>query len=206
MTRITTSSDLGMATDPRSPFQKLRRVECARLLEKHNVNFDRHLGKEALIKLLEGHNISPYEIEWTTVVRKDEQGNPIVQKHVKRKLHQSASQDVNSTGILAKKLEEQAKEQNEALTEENESLKDQVEELRAQIDRLIEMQSREEVQVKPEVKPKEPQEMKLQELRAHAKKIGIKCPPGMKKAEILEAVINHGQDIPASSPSDPVEG
>lgn len=170
-----TLMDIRVTQDGRSVFDRMRRVELSRLAKANGIPIPTGAPKTAIIPLLESSGVDPTSAgDWEVVQVKDENGMTRTERYPVRKVHNTATKNIDYSSIIEKQA---------AQATENTELKEENDELKARLERLESL-----------MVARKPEQMSMGELKAYAKKQGLKCSPTMKKSEILELL--NGEDTP----------
>lgn len=118
---------LPASTDPRNLWQRLRRIDCQKLADVNNIEYDTNWPKTKLVELLKIKDVDPTQgLDWERMDSQDEEGKTVTQYYPRREIHASAKLGVDATNVLNERIEalSKAESQNKELEQDNQSLRE----------------------------------------------------------------------------------
>jgi len=190
-----------MMTDPRDDFQKLKRVECRRILEKCDIKHDPRITQQDAVKLLQANKIDPRtSIEWENIYLTDPNGNQKVHSEPKRvEPNRPENYDELALAEVERKSLE-AIERDKKDKEKVKSLESEVSDLKEMVARLLDERKMETVETPVKVvvhKETDPYKMKFMAQRKWLKENGVELNKGDNPKLLIKSVLEKGIENPA---------
>ena len=164
---------LGIKEDSRTILERLRRTDLCKILKSYNIPFKENSPASFLRGLIQNAQIDPMAkqsgIEYVAVEVQNEDGSYHKEIYPAVKPHASEGKDID--------YDEHLRIAHEAAQAEK------IKELEATIKSMGD--AKEAERIPP---PKVPSDMRMGELKAYAKGLGIKTKPTMRKTEVLKLV------------------